>query len=108
MPKRMITADGHQGRRHLDGPALHREGAGWRLWCSDVRGRLHEVRHLDKAGVKVGTGDDRPESEHHGTAMSTTVGTHDSDRVASPDAPLLSLRGITKNFGPVQALLWGG
>ena len=37
--------------------------------------------------------------------MSTTTGTHDSDRVASPDAPLLSLRGITKNFGPVQALL---
>ena len=37
--------------------------------------------------------------------MSTTLGTHDSDRVASPDVPLLSLRGITKNFGPVQALL---
>jgi ABC-type sugar transport system ATPase subunit len=31
--------------------------------------------------------------------------THDADRVASPDVPLLSLRGITKNFGPVQALL---
>jgi ABC-type sugar transport system ATPase subunit len=38
-------------------------------------------------------------------AMSTTLGTHDSDRAASPDVPLLSLRGITKNFGPVQALL---
>jgi len=37
--------------------------------------------------------------------VSTTVGTHDSDRVASSDVPLLSLRGITKNFGPVQALL---
>jgi ABC-type sugar transport system ATPase subunit len=37
--------------------------------------------------------------------MSTTLGIHDSDRVASPDVPLLSLRGITKNFGPVQALL---
>ena len=37
--------------------------------------------------------------------MSTTIGTQDSDRVASPDVPLLSLRGITKNFGPVQALL---
>jgi ABC-type sugar transport system ATPase subunit len=37
--------------------------------------------------------------------MSTAVDTHDADRVASPDAPLLSLRGITKNFGPVQALL---
>jgi ABC-type sugar transport system ATPase subunit len=37
--------------------------------------------------------------------MSTTLGTHDSDRAASPDVPLLSLRGITKNFGPVQALL---
>jgi ABC-type sugar transport system ATPase subunit len=37
--------------------------------------------------------------------MSTAVGTHDSDRVVSPDVPLLSLRGITKNFGPVQALL---
>jgi ABC-type sugar transport system ATPase subunit len=37
--------------------------------------------------------------------MSTTLGTRDSDRAASPDVPLLSLRGITKNFGPVQALL---
>jgi ABC-type sugar transport system ATPase subunit len=37
--------------------------------------------------------------------MSTDIGTHDSDRVALPDVPLLSLRGITKNFGPVQALL---
>jgi ABC-type sugar transport system ATPase subunit len=37
--------------------------------------------------------------------MSTAVDTHDADRVASPDVPLLSLRGITKNFGPVQALL---
>ena len=30
---------------------------------------------------------------------------NESDRSASPDVPLLSLRGITKNFGPVQALL---
>jgi ABC-type sugar transport system ATPase subunit len=37
--------------------------------------------------------------------MSATLGIHDSDRAASPDVPLLSLRGITKNFGPVQALL---
>jgi ABC-type sugar transport system ATPase subunit len=37
--------------------------------------------------------------------MSTTVGVNESDRAASPDVPLLSLRGITKHFGPVQALL---
>jgi ABC-type sugar transport system ATPase subunit len=37
--------------------------------------------------------------------VSTAAGTQDSDRVASSDVPLLSLRGITKNFGPVQALL---
>jgi ABC-type sugar transport system ATPase subunit len=37
--------------------------------------------------------------------MSTTLGAPDSDRVASSGPPLLSLRGITKNFGPVQALL---
>jgi len=36
--------------------------------------------------------------------MSTTVGEQDSDRVTSSQVPLLSLRGITKHFGPVQAL----
>src|ERR1700735_3471472 len=37
--------------------------------------------------------------------MSTTVGVNESDRAISSDVALLSLRGITKNFGPVQALL---
>ena len=36
--------------------------------------------------------------------MSNIVSEHDSDRDSHGEAPLLSLRGISKDFGPVQAL----